>query len=268
MHDATTLAERDDHAGAGRVAARDGLTRFAIVAAPRTGTNLLCTLLNSHPEILCHHEVFNPGGIYYALDRRDGSIDLGTVVGRDLEPLRFLERVYRTGRHQRCVGWKWTQGQNQQVLDRVVADRGTRLIVVRRRNRLKVFASQRIAEGTGQWEVYREGDLVKDRPKVRADAGELRSFISEYEGFYDSLRQALAEHSRSWAEVAYEDLLTAETQRGLLEFLGVDALDLRLRPGSVKQNSTDLRDLLENFDELAAALAGTDLEAELRDRGL
>ena len=37
-------------------------TRFVILAAPRSGSNLLCTLLNSHPEILCHHEVFNPVG--------------------------------------------------------------------------------------------------------------------------------------------------------------------------------------------------------------
>ena len=37
-------------------------TRFVILAAPRSGSNLLCTLLDSHPEILCHHEVFNPVG--------------------------------------------------------------------------------------------------------------------------------------------------------------------------------------------------------------
>jgi LPS sulfotransferase NodH len=250
------------------LAARDDLIRFAIVAAPRTGTNLLCTLLNSHPEILCHHEVFNPGGIYYALDLRDESIDLGTIAARDLEPLGFLERVYRTGRGQRCVGLKWTRGQHKQVLDRLVANRATRIIVVRRRNRLKVFASQRIAELTGQWEVYQESDLVKDRPKLRVDAFELRSFLSEYEGFYDSLNRALTEHSHPWAEVAYEDLLVTETQRHLLEFLGVDAPHVRLRPGSVKQNSTDLRDLFEDFDELAASLAGTGMEAELHDRGL
>ena len=37
---------------------------------------MLCTLLGSHPEILCHHEVFNPSGIFYALYYRDGRIDL------------------------------------------------------------------------------------------------------------------------------------------------------------------------------------------------
>ena len=65
--------------------------RFVILAAPRSGSNQLCTLLNSHPEILCHHEVYNPSAIFYALDLRDGTIELGTRDERDWRPLEFLE---------------------------------------------------------------------------------------------------------------------------------------------------------------------------------
>ena len=57
--------------------------RFVILAAPRSGSNQLCTLLNSHPEILCHHEVYNPSAIFYALEYRGGSLDLGTIDDRD-----------------------------------------------------------------------------------------------------------------------------------------------------------------------------------------
>ena len=28
---------------------------------------MLCTLLGSHRDVLCHHELFNPDGAYYAL---------------------------------------------------------------------------------------------------------------------------------------------------------------------------------------------------------
>lgn len=66
-----------------------GTTRFVILAAPRSGSNLLCTLLHSHSEILCHHEVFNPSGIYYALEYRDGSLNLGTIDEREQAPLSF-----------------------------------------------------------------------------------------------------------------------------------------------------------------------------------
>jgi LPS sulfotransferase NodH len=65
--------------------------RFVILAAPRTGSNWLCSLLNSHPDVLCHHELFNPSGVFYALGHRDGALDLGTPEERDRRPLAFLE---------------------------------------------------------------------------------------------------------------------------------------------------------------------------------
>lgn len=54
-------------------------TRFVILAASRTGSNMLCAILDWHPAVLCHHELFNPTGIYYALPLRDGDFSLGTL---------------------------------------------------------------------------------------------------------------------------------------------------------------------------------------------
>jgi hypothetical protein len=56
------------------------LTRFVIFAVPRTGSNWLCSLLNSHPEIICHHEIFNPERIIYSTSYRDGQLDFGSTV--------------------------------------------------------------------------------------------------------------------------------------------------------------------------------------------
>ena len=50
--------------------------RFVVLAVPRVGSNYLCSLLNSHPEILCHHELFHPKGIYLAYGYKDGRLDL------------------------------------------------------------------------------------------------------------------------------------------------------------------------------------------------
>src|SRR6516225_7630935 len=98
--------------------------RFVILAAPRTGSNMLCTLLNSHPEILCHHEIFNHAGIFYALPLRDRGFSLGALEERDRHPLAFLERVWQTSCGYRCVGFKTTRGQNEQVLQALLNDRG------------------------------------------------------------------------------------------------------------------------------------------------
>ena len=37
----------------------EGITRFLVVCGPRTGSNMLCSALNSHPRIVCFREVFN-----------------------------------------------------------------------------------------------------------------------------------------------------------------------------------------------------------------
>jgi LPS sulfotransferase NodH len=100
-----------------------GLTRFVILAAPRTGSNWLCSLLNSHPGILCHHEVFNPNGIFYALDFRDGAFDLGTIEERNRRPLEFLSRIWQHPLGTNCVGFKMTRGQDEHVLQAVLSDR-------------------------------------------------------------------------------------------------------------------------------------------------
>ena len=76
--------------------------RFAIVAAPRTGSNMLCTMLNAHPEILCHHEIFNPAGIHYALDHRDGQFELGSMAERDRYPTAFLPQGLRASLRTQC----------------------------------------------------------------------------------------------------------------------------------------------------------------------
>ena len=53
-----------------------GAVRFVVVAVRRAGSNMLCTLLDSHPAILCHHELFNPRGIFYALGLRGAGFAL------------------------------------------------------------------------------------------------------------------------------------------------------------------------------------------------
>ena len=70
---------------------------FVILAAPRTGSNMLCTLLNSHPAITCHHEIFNPRGVFprtYASQPRPWT----AIVGRSgtANPLSFLEQFWKT----------------------------------------------------------------------------------------------------------------------------------------------------------------------------
>src|SRR5436190_16183182 len=120
-------------------------TRFVILTAPRTGSNWLCSMLNSHPEIICHHELFNPEGIHYALDHRNGELHLGSKAERDHSPLWFLDRLWRAGFGKRVIGFKLNRGQNQEVFRNVVADDKIQKLVLVRKNRIKTFVSEQIA---------------------------------------------------------------------------------------------------------------------------
>jgi LPS sulfotransferase NodH len=241
------------------------VVRFVIVAARRTGSNLLCTLLDSHSEILCHHELFNPRGIFQALDRRREGFDLGTIAERDEDPRAFLDRVWREARGHPCVGFKMTHGQAEETLQHVLDDRSVRKIVLHRRNRVKTWVSERLAERLDQWEVYDEDELAAVRPRLEIDVRDLREHAARNEAFYARVEGSLEETGQDFLPICYEELWIPRQHARLLNFLDVRPADTDLTPRSVKQGPRNLQETLANFDEVAAALRGDPLLEELFD---
>lgn len=242
-------------------------TRFIILAAPRTGSNLLCTLLNSHPEVLCHHELFNPEGIFYALDYRDGSLDLGSMAERDRESFGFLQRVWENTQGASCVGFKMTRGQNDAVMRSLIEDSGVLKIVLYRKNRIKTFVSEQVARQTDQWEVYAGDERVTDVPKLRVDVESLKAHSDLNGRFYEEIRHSLKTKQQPCIEMFYENIFSGSEHIRMLGFLGVEAARVSLVHSSIKQSDSDLRSRVENFHELELALEGSDYLAELYDDG-
>lgn len=242
--------------------------RFVILAAPRTGSNWLCTILDSHPEILCHHEIFNPEAIHYSLSCRSGELDLGSVEERDRKPEEVLRRIWQESFGHRVVGFKLCKGQNPTVFRRVLADRGVKKILIERKNRIKTLVSEKVAELTGEWESYPGMVIGKRKLKVEVDLAGLREHIAVTQRYYDGLREMLEDSRQEWLELTYESLPYDDERRRALEFLAVSPRVRDLTGATRKQNPRDLRDLIANFDELASRLRGTDLEQELLSREL
>lgn len=242
--------------------------RFVVLAAPRTGSNWLCSMLDSHPDILCHHELFNPAGIHAALSWRGGAVDLdaalGTMEERDRAPLAFLERVWSLSRGCRAAGFKLNRGQNETAFTATLADAGVSKIVLYRDNRLKTFVSERIAERTGYWESYSGSPRSDRQVRIRVDLDELRRHIDENRAYYAAL---LAEvRGQRVLALRYEELAASGAAwRPVFDFLEVDPAELRAE--TRKQNSTDLREIILNFSEVEAALRSTELAAELHAAG-
>ena len=225
----------------------------------------MCTLLNSHPEVLCHHELFNPDGIFYALDYRDGSLHFGSEGERDRAPFEFLQRVWENTEGASCVGFKMTRGQNDTVMRDLIEDSGVLKVVLYRKNRLKTFVSELIARQMDQWEVYAEDELAVETPKLHVDVESLKAHCDLNERFYDGIQQLLQTKQQPFIEMVYENIFTRSEHIRLLEFLGVAATQVRLAHSSIKQNDSDLRSLIENFQELELNLEGSEYLAELHD---
>ena len=231
--------------------------RFVIFAAPRTGSNLLCSLLNAHPDILCHHGLFNPGGVHWARDRRGG----GDMAERDRDPVAFLETIWASNGDAQAVGFKMNRDENVAAANALLRDPGVRKILLKRRNRVRTYVSEEIARHTGVWETYDER-AETEIPALRIEAGDLIRHSDLNAAYYAALESSLEATGQAWLETDYEALADGGEMERILAFLGV-AASSALPAASYKRGPAHLGAVVENFDELADALEGTALLDDL-----
>ncbi|MFC3032185.1 hypothetical protein ACFOEE_06615 [Pseudoalteromonas fenneropenaei] len=236
------------------MSSRHTLQRFVILSAPRSGSNMLCSMLQSHSDILCHHEVFNPTGMFYALPLRNTSFSLASSIAeRDAAPFKVLEAIWHESMGHNAVGFKMTHQQQPDIFEAVVNDPSIKKIVLKRNNPLQVHVSKLVAEHTGVWENY-HSDPEPVRCQVMVNKAELAADIAKNQAYYQALSQCLATTQQTYCAVDYETLLSEATQARILDFLGVRRL--RLKAASRKQAPDDLRRVIRNYEQLLASSDG------------
>ena len=166
--------------------AKTSYRQFIILCTARTGSRLLGQALNSHPEIRCFDEIFNPRLPYVAYGlwvharpgRDGGSAKMYGKSGKDKyyerrvedmalraeNPSRFLEeRIYcEHPAETHAVGFKAAYEHISEfpgVVEHLHDKAELHVIHLKRRNLLRLLTSRKIAETTGVWF---EGD-----PKAR-----------------------------------------------------------------------------------------------------
>lgn len=241
--------------------------RFVILHATRTGSNYLCTVLNSHPDILCHHEIFNPHVVGVARHLQESDFRLGTIEERERDPEAFLDRVWRTDLGHAAVGFKLCLWQHEPAWRAVLADTSVRKILLKRRNRVKAFVSLLLARQTGEWVVYDDRGAPAPRPKVEVDRDALLDNIALHDRFHRETEAALAATGQGHALLWYEELFAPGGIDPALALLGVEGAPALPEGRTWKLAPDALRETVANFDELSRQLRGSDLEAELRAPG-
>lgn len=247
---------------------------FVIVAAARTGSTMLATMLNAHPAIVCGGEVLNDvwidtgGRIDWAHKSRFAAElehDESVQRLRREDPIAFLGRLRELAEQEgfAVIGFKLLYAHGSlrpEVVEYLAALPDFRVIDLRRRSRLRRLISLERAKQSGEWVATRRPAGGESRPPLQlAWEDVVRDF--------ETTRREERAVERTFARcpslrLDYEDLLAdrASCADAVQRFLGVEPR--ALPPSTLRQGGELPERSIANYAELAERARGSDWEAE------
>jgi LPS sulfotransferase NodH len=240
------------------------MTRAIILTSQRSGSTLLVSSLQSHPELLCRGELLIAG--------------MGMPTPRMLENSRHAFKVVRffwTG------AWHSTRtmrrfyavsGPRTHVFkamynhlaapwtrDWLVRQNDIRVIHLQRRNLLKQYVSYLLMGRRRDKRGWLPNTTEPVAPvRIRVSPDKAIRYFRRMQDTYPRFADLFREHDV--LPLVYEDMVDAEqiatgTAEQLCDFLQVSRRPLKTP--YVKINPDGLRDIVTNYDELSAALRRT-----------
>jgi glycosyltransferase involved in cell wall biosynthesis len=231
-------------------------TRVAMIHHGRCGSQVLGDLLNQHSQILWEGEIFEP--LIHELPKRPMSHLRQRVHACGKATYGFETKLH----HPRLIGLDWPEYVN--ALEQL----GFRkFIIQRRRNLLRAFVSGLVAKAKGH--VYHVPAGTPTSLKRLIIDPKAVYFFDEPANLLETLRfttrrlESVQQLFRGHEVVhlTYEDDIAEEPKRGyrkVCEFLSIEEEPVGVSLG--RTTPFPLCDVIENFDEVKAALAGTEFE--------
>lgn len=226
-------------------------TKFVILAQPRTGSQLLTDLLNSHPDIFCDGEIFWREHINRLLwpqlflrgrsvsnrEKTYGfSLKIAHLPQHHLDPQNFLD-----GLHQ--GGWKF--------------------IYLTRENLLRQAISWSIAMHRNKWSDTKE---THQKFKVVLDTETILQQINLRER--ERLEEQRILQEMPYLALTYEEgLLRAEQHQNALDkvfdYLGLNSVPVKTR--LFRTTSDEMTNFISNYDEVVHFISQTKYARFLED---
>ncbi|MGH8495707.1 MAG: hypothetical protein ACREVN_06195 [Gammaproteobacteria bacterium] len=250
---------------------RSATIQAIILTSQRTGSTFLVECLDSHPGVVCGDELLI--GMHTRVPKpllrfKYAAKAWRYAAARAWFPVALMDRYFETTKAP-VVAFKAMYSQvDNRAVRRYLRDRtDIRIIHLRRDNLLKQYVSRvllRKKRGTKDrpWRAHVTSRVpsVSTRISPPKAIAAMRKLRDQYRDF-----DALVSRHRK-IELVYERMFGS----GTLSREAWDAVGelLELGPANVssdlvKLNPTSLRAMVENYDELAAALAGTEFERHL-----
>lgn len=224
---------------------------FVMFAEMRTGSNYLEATLNEFPDLDCLGEVFNPSFMGRHNTFEMFGIDM---KAREKDPVRLFDALLENV--EGLPGFRFFHDHDARVLERVLPDPKVAKIILTR-NPLESYVSRKIAAATGQWRLT-DMKHRRESNKITFDTEEFEVLLEKLQAFQIALQNGLQRTGQTAFYISYEDINDLDVINGMARYLGssheISATNKKLK----KQNPSDLSQKVENFEEMAAAIAALD----------
>lgn len=271
-----------------------------MLARQRSGTNPLRSVLESHPDIFCTPEILHPEpspeaelevetNYFEFLERHTaGAIkpvltsweEQGRIFVDYLRFLRcfsdkryvLLDVKYNSTHH---MDGPWREISAQPGLFRLIKQNHLHVLNLARRNYLRFYLSWMKANLTERWTIdsdaTRSQEVVDADPRVVVPVDDLMYMLDLSRSETDMVSRSFEDYQPR-LEIEYDDLfpqMDGEPSRHelgrLAAWLGIEDRFPALKPRYRKQAVRPLQDTIRNYDEVVAALRGTEFEYCLAD---
>jgi hypothetical protein len=251
------------------IASTPETSKFVIISIPRSGSNMLVGMLGGHREIACYPELFHPKAIYDGGAHRKASLEMPSVEKRNAGPVSFLDYMFRLGTHPRttAIGFKIFPGHHEEMLESLIKCEQVKKIVLIRDNFFMNYISLLSASESNVFFKKAGSGHEDQEPRFQVDFDQFLDYEKAQKEFFAQITRRLDDHDQKFFMLHYQDILSPESQKALLEFLGVTPEISMLKVKSEKQIKLPLEEKILNFneirDKLLASGRGDYLKPEL-----
>lgn len=240
----------------------DVQSKFVIIGAPRTGSNFLMSLLNSHPNCICYGEIFTnlkvgSWDIPFSL-RKIGDINL-----KDKDPIDYLDNRIYSGypKEIKSAGFKLFYHHARKENEKVVwnylkSESSIKKIHLLRDNFLEIYLSHISAKKNGQF--VDTWNRSKTLERIKLDYIDCENYFQSLDENIKKIREYFA--LEQLIEIRYEELI--KQRQTVLDFLlsKLNLDSMKLIPKTYKQNYVSLEKRVANFNEIKEYFSGSKWE--------
>ena len=248
-------------------------TRFFITCAARTGSTMLRYLLDGHPEICCHGEVFVRKGLlrFIFKNRRSFGLSPGyTSYERafqqtSLSDFLSTELFSDSKNHKKAVGFKFKTDEffdpgYIEIADYLKLHTEMKVIHLRRKDLLAQYVSYLFVQKKLNPTVSFDPNSERSTKQIRLDRKLLYKYFALITEREIKIEQAL--HNHQMHRVWYEDLIgDREFFLGeIFDFLGVQKM---ITPSTTQKLIVNYQDHITNLEEVYSWLSQSEYAARM-----